>query len=331
VRRLAVVLALAGLALGTFLFARHGWGTVRVAFMAAGTGVVWASLFHFVPMGLNARAWQVLLGRRVRSLWLLTWLIWVRESVNGVLPVARVGGEIADARILIRKGVRSATVVSSLAVSMTVTIATQLAFTVLGLLLLLRHGPQGALARAALVTALAAVPVLAAVGLLQRAGLFQRLRKVVQALAGERFAALIGNPSRLDRMVRATWQQRARVARCAGWQLAGWIVAAGEIWIFLWFAGYPISPLDAVLVESLVQALNSATFVVPAALGVQEGAFLALGTIVGLPPGVSLALALARRARDVLVFVPALFVWQAVEGRSAFRPADPREPSRART
>jgi glycosyltransferase 2 family protein len=319
VKRLAGVLALAGLAAATLLIARHGFTNVRAVLVSAGDGIVWASLFHVVPIAANARAWQALLGRRGRSLALLTWLIWVREAVNGLLPVARVGGEVADARILIRRGVRSATIVGSLVVSMTVTLATQLVFTLIGLLLLLRHNPQGALARAALIAACAAVPALVAVGLLQRFGLFQRVHQMVRAIAGERFAALIGDVHRLDRTVRAMWLRRTRIARCAAWQLVGWIVAAGEIWIFAWFAGAPMPILDAILVESLVQALNSAAFVVPGALGVQEGAFLALGNLVGLPANVSLALAVSRRARDVLIFVPALVIWQGTEARWVLR------------
>jgi hypothetical protein len=61
--------------------------------------------------------------------------------------------------------------------------------------------------------------------------------------------------------------------------------------------------------------VSSGAFLVPGALGVQEGSFLILGKVLGLPDEVSLALALVRRARDVLVFGPALALWQLGEGR----------------
>jgi len=54
---------------------------------------------------------------------------------------------------------------------------------------------------------------------------------------------------------------------------------------------------------------------VPGALGVQEGGFLLFGSLLGLGPEVALALALARRVRDLVVFVPALVTWQLSEGR----------------
>jgi hypothetical protein len=53
----------------------------------------------------------------------------------------------------------------------------------------------------------------------------------------------------------------------------------------------------------------------PAAIGVQEGVFMIIGGLLGLSPELSLALALTRRARDLIVFLPGLLAWQAQEGR----------------
>ncbi len=85
--------------------------------------------------------------------------------------------------------------------------------------------------------------------------------------------------------------------------------------MLLAFLGHPVAPADAIAVEAIVQALSSAAFLVPGALGVQEGGFAAAGAALGLPPETALALALGRRARDILVFVPALVAWQWREGR----------------
>ena len=75
---------------------------------------------------------------------------------------------------------------------------------------------------------------------------------------------------------------------------------------------------DAVIIEAVVQAVSSSAFIVPGALGVQEGGFLAIGSVLGLAPDLALALALMRRARDILIFLPALVVWQAAAGKRAF-------------
>jgi hypothetical protein len=45
--------------------------------------------------------------------------------------------------------------------------------------------------------------------------------------------------------------------------------------------------------------LRGAAFIVPGALGFQEGSYILLGAIVGLDPALTLALALAKRAREI--------------------------------
>jgi uncharacterized membrane protein YbhN (UPF0104 family) len=79
--------------------------------------------------------------------------------------------------------------------------------------------------------------------------------------------------------------------------------------------GEPPGFMRPVIIEAAIQALASIAFLVPGALGVQEGGFLAVGTLVGLTPEIALALALCRRSRDVIVFAPALVGWQVSFGR----------------
>jgi hypothetical protein len=125
----------------------------------------------------------------------------------------------------------------------------------------------------------------------------------------------------LDRAVRRLYRRRRAVLACFLWQLAGWSAGTGEIWLALLFLGHPVALGDAFAIEAVIQALSSTAFIVPAALGVQEGGFLAVGGLVGLAPELALALALVRRARDVIIFVPALLLWQVGAGRRALSSA----------
>jgi hypothetical protein len=54
---------------------------------------------------------------------------------------------------------------------------------------------------------------------------------------------------------------------------------------------------------------------VPGALGAQEGGLIALCAIFGIPAEAALALSLVKRLADLLVGVPGLFAWHALEGR----------------
>ncbi len=317
--RLTVLLGLAGLAAAIALIVYQGHAAVLSALAAGGVGLVWASLFHAVPMAINARAWQVLMpGARPPSLAAFTWFVWVRESVNGLMPVARIGGEVVSVRLLMRSGVRQASAVASLVVDMTLSIVSQFIFTMIGLSLLVLVTTEvaavGHLALGLLVT----VPIVGALFWVQRAGAFELVVRLLQRLSGGRFSTLVGGSMRIDRAIRLFYRRRSRVIRCTLWQLLGWIAGSGEIWLALYFLGHPVSLMDALLLEALAQAVSSAAFMVPGALGVQEGGFLLFGGLLGLSSETALALALARRVRDLIVFTPALVAWQIAEGRGLF-------------
>jgi uncharacterized membrane protein YbhN (UPF0104 family) len=69
---------------------------------------------------------------------------------------------------------------------------------------------------------------------------------------------------------------------------------------------HPVSWFNALLLESLGQAIRGAAFAIPGALGVQEGGYLLLAPLAGLPPDTALALSLAKRAREMLLGIPGL-------------------------
>ena len=81
--------------------------------------------------------------------------------------------------------------------------------------------------------------------------------------------------------------------------LVGWLVGTGEVWLALQFLGHPVDWVDALLLESVGQAIRGAAFAIPGSLGVQEGGYLLLAPLVGLPPETALALSLAKRAREI--------------------------------
>jgi uncharacterized membrane protein YbhN (UPF0104 family) len=73
----------------------------------------------------------------------------------------------------------------------------------------------------------------------------------------------------------------------------------------------------------MVQAIASAAFLMPGALGLQEVGFLGLGMLLGLEAEVAAALAVARRLRDLIVFLPGLLFWVRAERRIALGAASP--------
>ena len=95
--------------------------------------------------------------------------------------------------------------------------------------------------------------------------------------------------------------------------MTGWIFGVAEVLIVFAFMGNPISLAEALVIESLMHAVRGATFVIPSALGAQEGALVLLCAIFGIPPEQAIALSLVKRAVDLIIGVPALVGWQLLE------------------
>ena len=69
------------------------------------------------------------------------------------------------------------------------------------------------------------------------------------------------------------------------------------------------------MVESLGQAIRALGFAIPGALGVQEGGYVLICGLFGVPASSALALSLIRRAREIALGVPGLAVWHWSEAR----------------
>ena len=315
--RIGLLLALAGLGGAMLLLAQQDLTEVGALLASAGFGLVLAGAAHAIPMALNAEAWRVLLpGRKRPGLLAMTANVWVRESINGLLPVARIGGEVASYRMLRAEGVGPAPAAASLMVDMAIGILSQLAFALLGLALLAGHG--GAVGWQGVVLGMLGGLALAGGFILaQRANLLSRVAGALNAVAAGRFHAFTAHSQKIDRMARRLWLSRGAIGLCFGWQFAGWVAGALEIWLALYFLGHPVAPATALAIEALIQALSSAAFLVPGALGLQEAGFLGLGLLVGLPAEAGAALAIARRIRDLVVFLPGLAAWVWAEKRIA--------------
>ncbi len=248
-------------------------------------------------------------------------LVWIRESVNSLLPVARIGGEVVSFRLLNRWGVRPSTAAASLVVDMQLTLISQLVFTLVGIAFLLGHATPGERQLGInLMWGLAVLaPLLAGFALVQHVSPFEKTRTLVQSpdkRANIGACRPLDTYRPIDQADMAQTQTGCGIALCVfSGNRCNAIATSFEIWLALYFLGTRISFTEAVVIESLIQALSSAAFFVPGALGVQEGGFVLIGSALGLDPSLSLALAGARRLRDLLVFVPGLFAWQIALAR----------------
>jgi len=127
-----------GLALVICLIAYSGAGEVANAMLVIGWWLVPIAAYHIVPMLFSALSWRELLPPTNRpGVISVTWIRWIRESINSLLPVANIGGDIASARLIHLRGVPGSQAAASMVVDTTVGVVTQLAFVMAGATLLL--------------------------------------------------------------------------------------------------------------------------------------------------------------------------------------------------
>jgi putative membrane protein len=316
-RSAAYLIWTAGLAAVVLAVAYLGAGEVAAGLAAAGWGLVAVAAFRFLPLAADAYAWKALLpAEHSRGTGPLLWMGLVCEAANGLLPVAHVGGEVLRARMLNRTGVPGAVAGATVVVDITAGVLTEFLFALAGILILVTGGgveAEGAVVGGVMIFGL----LLGGFYLAQRAGLFRFLGRLMERLGnGEGgWLALAGGAGALDGAVEELYGRRGPFSRCLAWRAAGWLLGVGEVWLALRFLGHPVGLGEALVLESLGQAMRSAAFFMPGALGVQEGGYVLLGAAVGLGPETGLELSLVKRVRELLIGIPVLAAWRVLAWR----------------
>jgi putative membrane protein len=317
----SLVALIVGLAATAALVAWIGAGEVGDALLVAGvSGLLAVTLFNAIPIAICGIAWRALVEPApARATALMIWVRFLRASVSEIVPI---GGELLALRVMTLHGIGIGRAGASTVVDVTLELASQLAFTALGLALLVLDGRGDALAVRSLVGLGAALMVVAGFLLAQSLGLFRWLERLPHRLATHAPWARLPELAGLHAEIQALYRRPGALMQGLLWHGAGWIVGVGEAWLALWFLDAPLGFGDVLIIESLAFALRSIAFAVPGALGVQEGGYVALGALFGLGPDVALALSLLKRAREILLAVPALLAWKLMEVRAWRRAAD---------
>ena len=312
-----ILAAILGVAAMAALVGYFGAGAVMRSLLAVGgTGFVAICAIHLALIAVMGLAWRALLPGIPAGK--VMWARLVRDSGSEALPLSQVGGYVLGARALTLAGVPGTVAAASTIVDVTLEFVAQLAYTALGLAWLVRLQPDTQAAIPVMLGLAVAALGAAAFVLLQRRGIayFDRIASYLAAGWAERSAA---GAAALHEALAGIYRHRGGLWASFALHLACWIASAVEAWLALRLAGEPL-PFGAVLaIESLLYAIRTAAFVVPQAVGVQEGAYLLLGAGFGLTPEMSLALSLLKRARDLAIGLPTIAIWQAIESKRLWR------------
>jgi putative membrane protein len=304
-----LVAGLGGAAL-IVLLAWFGVRSIGAEVLRAGWSIPANAALHLVQLFLSACAWGLVVGEpSLRPLTLFRLRV-ISDGVNSLLPVAHIGGQVVGVRLMTKMGIPMAIAGAGTTLDLTVEAAMQLIFTFAGIAMLSAVGlnPKWASwAEAGLV-----VGTLGFWGLVvaQRAGLLRVIEVVALRLNRIWPSPSVVSVQGIHRELMRLQENRWTLVRASGLHLLSWSLGTGEVYLALLAIGTPVGLAQAFIIESLGMAARSSAFAVPGALGIQEGGFILVGSLFGVPPDAAIALSMVKRLREVVVGVPALIIWQ---------------------
>jgi glycosyltransferase 2 family protein len=312
-RLVPVAAAVVGSALIAALVVHFGADAVVRSLRAVGwPGFAAIIMIHLVLIAVLGTAWWTLLPGT--SPLAAIWGRLVRDSASEVLPISQLGGYVAGARALVGAGVSGAAAAATTIVDVTLEVLAQLAYTALALVLLLDLVPANRVAGAAAAGLAIAALLVAGFIVVQRHG-FGLAGRVARAAGPGWATRMAAGAAVLHAAIGEIYRRRGRLAAGFHLHLGVWIANASEAWLVLRLTGRPLGFGAVLAIEGLLYAVRSVAFAVPNAVGVQEGAYILLGAGFGVAPETALALSLLKRARDLVIGLPVLVVWQLAEGR----------------
>jgi putative membrane protein len=316
-----------------------GLDDIGRAVASVGWGMALVALTRTATIALAGTGWWLLFpGDRPLRLRIALLLRFIREAINSLLPLTQVGGDIVSARLLTFWGVRGALGGASIIVDVLMQAATQFAFAALGIMTLIAIGTGTTEAAAATRVTTTAVTSLAVATLLlggfyvaQRRFGHRMLHAVLSRLSGDSSWRVLGTVDAVYESLSAIYAGGSRLMASGIVHLTGWLVGVCEVLIVLHCMGLPAGFGEALVIESLIQAVRGAAFAIPSALGAQEAGLILLCGLFQIPADQALALSFIKRAADLAIGVPGLVVLQFLEGRrftaTCFRRSGPPQVS----
>lgn len=328
-KTVSILLAVLGLVLITGFTGWLGAGAVLKAVVSVGAAGFAALVVAQLATDLIlAIAWNVAcprigLGRLFRARL-------VREAATTCLPFSQLGGILIAMRATCFPATLRARAVTwpeasaANVVDVTTEVLGQILFVVLGLLFLLDRQPESSFAGPVAIGMVLMAVAMAIFIWAQRSasGLFRRgVDLLGNQVAGQWAGALQSGVDSLQERLNRFYEQPGRIAVACLIHLCAWTAGAGWVWLAYRLLGAPIAFGEAMAIEGVASGVLSLSFMVPAALGVQEVAYITLGSLFGLDPHLSFGLSLLRRGRDLAIGLPVLLMWQAAEIRRLRKPA----------
>ena len=252
-------------------------------------------------------AWALMFAT-VDATWSWVGRLWpvqmVGEAVNTLLPFGSLGGEPVKAVLLKRRdGISYREASGALLLIQAVNTSAEVPFVVIGLVVALRRHILSPTLETAMIVGVAVLVnfifwLFVALHRRWLVWLQQRLRAGRWGARLRHGLDVLGDiETHLYTFVR---HRPLKFAAALAFAFVNWMFGAFELFLILRFLGAPVSVGDAWLMETAVVMVRNVTFFIPGHLGTQDGIITLMGGLLTGAPGIGLAVAVIRRARELL-------------------------------
>ena len=312
-----------GLVLGLSIFIAlilwQGLGDIFGVLISGGWELLALPVIWLPCLPIAAISWRMLLPCRPKFRSVLV-ALWIGRAINTLLPVATIGGEIAKARLITLWGAKGVTASASVLVDKSVQAIAVAIWAYLGALLLVYLAIDNELAFAVTLGTTALVAGLLIFILIQKAGIVGLIAKLAGKLVHQdSLVTIVTNAHEVDTQVRKLYRDYARITIATLWRTLALIIQTAEVCLACYLLGYPIDLTEALMLKALTSTISDIAFFVPGAYGIQEGSYLMLGGLLGMPPGLALAVSLATRIRELVIDLPGVLTWQYIEAKQLLK------------
>ena len=317
-RFFAPIAGIFGLALLTGLVGYFGFASVAQAVFSSEWATALVVLARAVALAGCGIGWWCLLIPKGPPAHVFIALRFIREAINGLFPFAVVGGDIIGARLLSHFGVAISLAVASVLIDIFVQVVSLLIYVGAGVEIVLDVPGPHRLSTVTFVMMAIALPAVLGFFLALNFGAFDPVVRWLVDFGEKRRWSVFAHVVDLGDQLQMIWRNHRGLSASLFVHVITVFFGAVEVWIALYFMGHPVSVAAAIAIESIGQGGKAAAFMLPGGIGVQDGTLIAAAAIFGVPVEVAVAMALIKRVPDLVLGIPSLLLWQALEGRRLF-------------
>jgi len=293
------------------------WHDLWNLFVRGGVFLMIPILVYPFACVFQAIAIKQLLSKEVRSGLAFSPLYSVRmtgDALNKMTPFAEIGGEPLKAWLLHeRKLAPLHEAITAVWLARIGIVATEILFVFMGYFLMQRWYPSDMVGPLVFIGVGFGVVYLGILITGQMKGAVWALPAVAKRFASEEkeTESLESLCHQADQDLKNFYQHRKRdFTLSLVWNFLGWFVTFLEVYLFFRVLGIEISVIKALIFQSLLQVIKTATFLIPGNIGVQEGGLAYLATHLGFSAVDGFALSLMKRFRQLVWVLFGLLLWK---------------------